>query len=141
MAPTPKPPDQRVRRNKDQPQWTKLRADEDQEVPAWPLGTKPGVRALAYWTALWKSPMAAMFTALDQLPLARLAQLHSKALSGDLKAQAAAMALEDRYGISPKSRRSLQWEIEQGGGDASPNDQPVDDEVARRRDRRARLAS
>lgn len=141
MAPLTKPPGQRDRRNKDQAEWRKLQAPEDVVIPEWPLSVDQSVDALAYWNSLWRSPMAAMFTAADHLPLARLAMLHADALGGVKGAAAAAMALEDRYGISPKARRSLQWEIEQAGGDASPSVQPVDDEVAKRRERRKRLAS
>jgi hypothetical protein len=82
--------------------------------------------------AIWTSPMAVTFTKADEYALTRLCSLvdrRDRVEAGDPEVFAAAAVdgevtvirsfdgdaeirqLEDRYGLSPLSRRKLQWEI------------------------------
>ena len=60
--------------------------------------------------------MATMWEDADVDGLVRLAQLRDEFHRGDLPTGAlgAVQALEDRYGLNPRSRRMLQWEITRG---------------------------
>lgn len=113
MAPLPKPRGQTRRRNVDQPNWKQLPADgrkgKAPELPKheWLDSTK------AWWETLWSSPMAAAWLDADVDALARLAFLRDDFARGGAPATClpAMQALEDRFGLSPKARRALQWEI------------------------------
>jgi hypothetical protein len=113
MPPTPKPPGQRRRRNLDQPKWKHLPAEGNQapapELPGddW-LGS-----TLEWWATIWASPMATVWVDADVDGLARLACLRDAFARGDAAVSAlpSIQALEDRYGLNPKGRRMLQWEI------------------------------
>ena len=117
MPPLPKPPGQRVRRNKDQSEWKQLPAGGSglkapalpTKKPAWLKSTK------TKWERLWASPMATTFTDADGIALERMALLWDEIARGDTSAGklGAVQQLEDRFGLSPKGRRQLQWEIKQ----------------------------
>lgn len=132
MAPLPKPPGQRVRRNAGQSQWSKLpgggRRDAlpDLGLPAATPATE------AWWAEVWASPMAAMFLDADVPGLRRLALLLEAVNLGDLRTEILSeiRQLEDRYGLSPKARRALQWEV--GAAEEAP---PAAAPVARDRSR------
>ena len=116
MAPTPKPPNQRRRRNAGQAQWKTLPA-EGRVAPA---PDHPGDDWLANtidrWMNIWASPMATVWLESDIDALIRLARFRDDFHRDQLPASAfgAMQALEDRFGLSPKSRRALQWEVAQG---------------------------
>jgi hypothetical protein len=59
--------------------------------------------------------MATVWMESDVKPLIRLAELIEREERGEgsVAALAQITALEDRYGLSPKARRALQWEVEQ----------------------------
>lgn len=69
---------------------------------------------VGWWEQAWRSPMAVVWAEnpTDFFALVRLAALMAEAMSGDTRAAAEARQLEDRLGLSPLSRRRLQWEIE-----------------------------
>lgn len=121
MAPTPKPPGQRRRRNLSQPQWTQLpssgRRGKAPELPSaeWLPST------CAWWATIWSSPMATAWQVADIDSLIRLARLRDDFARGELPVSAlgAMQGLEDRFGLSPKSRRALQWEVSRGEEDVS----------------------
>ena len=123
VAPLPKPPEQRVRRNAGQAAWRQLPAAEPFRTPpplpakrpAWLKSTR------SWWAVLWSSPMAAAYLEADVDALVRLARLKDDEARGALAPAAlgAMQQLEDRFGLSPKARRVLMWEIEQAGRDAS----------------------
>ena len=77
MAPTPKPPGHRRRRNSDQPTWRQLPAEGragkppalPRKRPAWLKSTRE------WWATLWASPMATAYVEADVEPLVRLARL------------------------------------------------------------------
>lgn len=116
MPPTPKPPGQRVRRNKDQPQWRSLSASgRNGRAPACP--TKWLAATKTWWKTIWASPMALAWVDADVPALLRLGSMidlinrstkPSSLMLGEIR------QLEDRFGLSPKSRRMLQWEITAG---------------------------
>ena len=115
MAPTPKPPGQRVRRNAAQPQWRTLpregRQGDAPDLPdrEWLPST------LEWWRQVWASPMAVAYEEADVESLVRLARLKDDFDKGDIGTSAlpAMQQLEDRFGLSPKARRALQWEVAQ----------------------------
>lgn len=123
MAPLPKPPEQRVRRNVGQASWRQLPAVRPFSVPpslppkkpAWLKSTRD------WWRVLWASPMAAAYLEADVDALVRLARLKDDEARGALPPSAlgAMQQLEDRFGLSPKARRALQWEIQQAAPAAS----------------------
>lgn len=123
MAPTPKPPGQRRRRNADQSQWRSLPVEgRDGPVPGLPDRESGWLDStLAWWETLWRSPMAAVYEDADLDPLVRLAHLRDAVARDDAPATAltAMQQLEDRFGLSPKSRRALQWEIHRAEGEAA----------------------
>jgi hypothetical protein len=128
MAGQTKPPGQRVRRNIAE-QWRKLDG-EGREAP--PLNRLPGRRRWLeqtrdWWADLWASPMALAYLVADEGGLQRLAKLKDKENRGELGAteMVAMLSLEDRYGLNPKARRALQWEVSQGGGFGDPKEPPT----------------
>lgn len=109
MPPAPKPPGQRVRRNKDQQSWKALPSAKPFKrpptcPPKWSAATKK------WWKLIWESPMAAVWLESDVPALIRLGNLleipkQSALIVGEIR------QIEDRFGLSPKSRRMLQWYI------------------------------
>src|SRR5215213_9442178 len=117
MAPLPKPPGQRVRQGTTQASWRTLPPAEPfnrppplpAKKPAWHKATRE------WWATLWRSPMAAVYLEADVAALVRLARLKDDEERGELPATGliAMQQLEDRFGLSPKARRALQWEVAQ----------------------------
>lgn len=115
MAPVPKAPGQRRRRNADQSKWRQLpasgRCGEPPKLPAKrPAWLK---RTREWWATIWASPMAAAWEDADVDGLVRLAELKDLFARGKAPATAlpAMQQLEDRYGLNPKSRQQLLWQI------------------------------
>lgn len=143
MPRNPNPPGQRRRRNKDAPKWKKAAGGKG-KIPPMPGGTKATSAARSYWRSLWTSPVAGMYLEIDKFPLARAATLHSKVLTNEATAteQAELRQLEMALGVTPLARRKLQWEVESAAGPGAATDQqPVDDELAKRRQARRKAAS
>jgi hypothetical protein len=125
-GPVPKPPGLRQRRNKVSTRSLLPSAQESRKrkVPALPQRDskteKWHPKVLEWWSAVWKSPMAAEFLEADMRGgLFLLAELQQKrwttndvkefvALSSEIRQQ------EVRFGLSPIDRRRLQWEVEKG---------------------------
>lgn len=121
----PKPPGQRVRRNKDQPQWQTLDPDGP-GLKAPPLpdrfdGEDWSDLTQKRWKALWASPMAINYLDADLPALERMADYWQRVEEGRATAAqtSAVTQLEDRFGLSPKGRRQLQWEIKKGEAEIS----------------------
>lgn len=126
MAPTPKPPGQRRRRNAGQTQWTELPGDGRRgDVPVLP-GENWLESTLEWWETIWRSPMATVWQDADIDALVRLARLRDEFRRGDLPVSAlgAVQQLEDRFGLSPKARRQLQWEVGHAEGSEPAREQP-----------------
>jgi hypothetical protein len=113
MGAVPKPPAQRVRRNAGHAGWRTLPAAEPFTPPAAGRGWLESTKA--WWATLWASPMATTYQAADVPVLVRLGEMVDARARGTLGATetVAMTALEDRFGLSPKARRALQWEISQ----------------------------
>lgn len=113
MPTSPKPKGQRRRRNAGQAQWKQLppegRTDPAPDLP----GDEWLASTIDWWMTIWASPMATIWIESDVDSLIRLARMRDDFHRGELpvSAFAAVQALEDRFGLSPKSRRNLQWEI------------------------------
>lgn len=143
MGSLPQPPGQTVRRNLDQPGWTTYdEAEAPTEAPKWPGEFPPLPEAKAYWDAIWTSPMARAFLPVDVVQVARICRMHAKEIRGDLSVtgQAELRMLEDSFGISPRSRRTLRWEIERAAPGASTAAQPLDKQRSRRQSAKSRLS-
>jgi len=71
---------------------------------------------IEWWKTIWTSPMATAWEDADVDSIIRLARMRDDFHRGELPVSAfsAMQALEDRFGLSPKSRRGLQWEIGKG---------------------------
>ena len=114
-GPVPKPEGARRRRNSgSKPRRLPVSGGKLRKVPALPgkTGMLPATRA--WWATVWASPMAAVYIEADVPALARLAGLLDRVQRGDTSSRllGEVRALEDRFGLSPLSRRRLQWELE-----------------------------
>lgn len=95
--------------------------------------------SIAWWATIWASPMAEEWVDADVPGLVALAFLVDEFWRTGNREIAAEIRMQQReYGLSPLSRRSLQWEIirvkraERGQPEATP---------VRRKDPRLRLVS
>lgn len=127
MPALPKPRATVVRRNA--ANWRMLPAAEPFDVPP-PLPERDAGWLDAtrrWWGRLWSSPMGSAYLEADLGPLVRLAELEDARARGTLSATGmlAMTALEDRFGISPKARRALQWEVAQAEREQESS-QPAD---------------
>lgn len=111
MGPTPKDPKTRQRRN--------LRstaavvdaspAVRPEELETWHVNTK------AWWTVIWASPISSEWVDADVPGLVALAQLVDDFWTADAvdraKRHAEVRMASAQFGLSPMSRRQLQWEV------------------------------
>ena len=117
-GPTPKDAMLRQRRNKASTRAT-LTATEEQRkrAPALPKraeGQEWHPLTRAWWSAVWKSPMAAEFLGADVHGLYRLAVLVDQFWVSPSKELAAEIRLQQQaYGLSPLDRRRLEWTVGQ----------------------------
>lgn len=114
MAPSPKPPGQRVRRNKDQPQWKTLPAARPFTPPDAPEQWSEATRD--WWERIWASPMATLWIDSDVpnlLGLGDLMELPKKSAEH----YAEIRQMRAHYGLTPASRKSLMWNITQAEAD------------------------
>lgn len=114
-----KPAGLRQRRNKTSTRAT-LRAVENPDIPELPdhLDWHPAVRD--WWVDCWSSPMAPEWAQSDRHNLYMAARLMQQVWDPTTSAASRVVsATEARHilkecGLTPMSRRSLQWEIERG---------------------------
>src|SRR4051812_14288629 len=121
MPALPAEPGARRRRNLNQSQWRGLPADGRKGrapacPPKWSKATKD------WWKIIWRSPMATVWLESDIPALTLLGDLRNMAeptaaILGEIR------QIEDRFGLSPKSRRMLQWQIEPA--DAGGNQEDI----------------
>lgn len=89
-----------------------------------------------WWRGVWRSPMAAAFLPADVPVLARLAGLRQDFVeSGDVKVLPEIRQLEDRFGMSPRARQQLHWEVV-----AEESERPATVHRLRQHDPRLKLA-
>lgn len=116
-GPLPKKPEIRQRRNRsasrallpaDQP---RLRAPR---LPARPDGKVWHVMARRFWQTIWSSPVHLEFIRADEPALLRLVFLvDSFWRSGNLAVAKEIRMLEREFGLTPLSRRRLEWTVAQ----------------------------
>ncbi|KKL66590.1 hypothetical protein LCGC14_2143450, partial [marine sediment metagenome] len=80
-------------------------------------------QVIEWWQDIWQSPMAAEFVHADRHGLYRLARLQQDFWRAPSKKDRVAIdreirPLEAEFGLTPISRRRLQWEIARGEGAA-----------------------
>jgi len=111
MAPIPKPPGTRRRRNR-APEPVTLPASYGCRAPALPRIRDWRPETRDWWGDLWHSPMAGEFVPVDRYALYRLAVLVDEFYGEpDPKLAAEIRATEALFGLSPVARRRLAWEI------------------------------
>lgn len=121
MAPQPKHPSARARRNKTST-IAVLRAVENARIPDPPKHQDWHPLALDWWCSAWTSPMRQEWTESDEHGIIRMLALqHAYWTHFDSGEYRGLSSLENSfnasarmYGLSPMARRSLQWQIEQG---------------------------
>lgn len=117
-GPTAKDPTLRARRNKTTTRAT-LTERKNAKIPPLPKGTRWHQQVRDWWKRAWSSPMVPEWTESDIDALymaARLMQMlweectpgEAKSLAGEIR------QLLSQCGLTPMSRRSLQWEIDRG---------------------------
>ncbi len=96
---------------------------------------------IAWWDTIWASPMAAEWVDADVPGLVALAFLVDEFWRTGNREMAAEIRMQQReYGLSPLSRRSLQWEVIRV--QRAERGQPMPSAVpTRRKDPRLRLVS
>lgn len=118
MPPKPKDPSLVARRNRTSTRAV-LTPQSNPKVPALPKGIRWHQQVRDWWKRAWSSPMVPEWTESDIDALymaARLMQMlwgdvtpnEAKAVAGEIR------QLLAQCGLTPMSRRSLQWEIERG---------------------------
>lgn len=114
MAPLPKHPSTRARRNKVSGART-LSVVHDVEIPALPDVRLWHPLTESWWDDIWASPMAPEFDHSDVHGLFLLAMLvdafwvePSTTLASEIRLQ------RQCFGLTPIDRRRLQWEIDRG---------------------------
>lgn len=110
-GPAPKPAALRQRKNKTSTRST-LRNDIRVVMPDLPEGDWLPI-TVQWWRDLWSSPMAPEYHSSDVHGLLIVAALRDAFWREPSKDLAAELRLQHReFGLSPLSRRQLQWEIE-----------------------------
>ncbi len=111
----PQPPKfEPARRNARNGPVTLPAAGRDGDVPVWPLSTDATGDEAGAWRQLWATPQAVAWEQLGWTrTVARYCRLLVACEQPDASAamHAAATALEDRLGLTPKAMRLLLWQI------------------------------
>jgi hypothetical protein len=114
----PKPKEQRTRTNKTM--GATLARDSSGIAPVLPGIDELSSYARDYWEIIWNSPMGTVYLDADIPALVRLTELvHVWHLLKDNTVLMEIRQLEDRFGLSPLSRRRLEWEISKADPEAS----------------------
>jgi hypothetical protein len=113
-GPLPKPASQRRRRNRASTATT-LRALQPVAIPRLPV-KKPHPLTRSFWRELWESPITPELTSVDVSGLLMLAVLVEDFHRADSVIERINVSREIRlrgaeFGLTPISRRRLQWEI------------------------------
>lgn len=117
-GPMPKDPAIRQRRNKSTsravlPAETRLRIRAPR-LPKLPEGETWHPEAEHFWAAIWSSPMSAEFVRADEPALRRLVLMVNAFWNHPgLELAKEIRALEREFGLTPLSRRRLEWTIAQ----------------------------
>lgn len=116
-GPMPKPPALRQRRNKSSTramligETPRLRAPR---LPDLPEGEEWHPMAREFWKTIWASPVHLEFLRADEPALFRLVALvHAFWTYGKLEVAKEIRLLEREFGLTPLSRRRLEWTVAQ----------------------------
>jgi hypothetical protein len=84
---------------------------------------------LKWWDAIWSGPVAKHWLLADVASLELLADLRDQVARGDGRAMLfrEIRAVEDRFGLSPVSRRRLGWDVARGSPEVSSDASGGDD--------------
>ncbi len=83
-------------------------------LPALPEGTDWHPMAVKFWHVIWDSPMSYTFLRADEPALFRLLMLVNMFwLTGGLAVAREIRMLEREFGLTPLSRRRLEWTVAQ----------------------------
>lgn len=116
-GPPPKPKGQRQRRNTTSTA-ASFEASAAQRIEL-PEGRDWHPLTLAWWNTIWDSPMVAEWVDADVPALVLLADLVNRYWTeGDAKLAAEIRMQQREFGLSPLSRRTLQWEIKRAKSEA-----------------------
>lgn len=128
MPPAPKPAAQRQRKNRTTTAavleaGAALRITLPERNPDWHPMTR------SWWAVIWASPMTGEWVDADTpglLALARLVDAFWSAEAGDAAKIHAEIRMASReFGLSPLSRRSLQWEVKRVTSPVRPAPAPA----------------
>jgi hypothetical protein len=117
-GPLPKDPKLRQRRNRTAtrallPAEAKVRVRRPR-MPALPDGKKWHPMAIKFWSVVWSSPMSFTFLHADEPALFRLLMLVNIFWwEGSLAVAKEIRMLEREFGLTPLSRRRLEWTVAQ----------------------------
>lgn len=139
MGRTPKLPEER--RNRAVP-----RAGEWQQLPKEGYkGPIPSLKGLglapathAWWKKIWRTPMATMWQPGDVPALIELATLRERLMDGKVTVAPEVRLRSDEFGLTPKGRQERRWLVVDEP--LHLEEEPTDELVARRRERKQRLA-
>ncbi len=118
-GPNPKDPSLRARRNKTATRAT-LKPQDNPDIPELPKGTRWYPQVRDWWQRTWSSPMVPEWTESDTDGLYICAKLmqqfwNPKTPPSVCKQLAAEIRqILGQCGLTPMSRRALQWEIDRG---------------------------
>lgn len=123
-SPTPKAAALRQRRNR---HTTSTQVDATTATkPELPF--KPHAMTKLWWDTIWSSPISAEWVDADVPGLLGLGQLVDDFWTADraerTKAHAEVRMASREFGLSPFSRRQLQWEVRRVEAASSPKEQP-----------------
>jgi hypothetical protein len=124
MPPAPKHPSVRQRRNR---VTTATSVDAARAVkPELPFTANP--MTIIWWNTIWSSPISEEWVDADVPGLLALGQLVDDFWTVDrverTKAHAEVRMASREFGLSPFSRRQLQWEVRRVEAASSPKEQP-----------------
>jgi hypothetical protein len=125
-----KPPGQRVRRNKDAPQWKTLDAAAPATPP--PAPEHWSAETVEWWRLIWESPMAKIWIQSDVPNLRALGEL-MELPKKSAEHYAEIRQMRAHYGLTPASRKSLMWNIPLEDAPAAEAEEPKQSNVRRMR--------
>jgi hypothetical protein len=124
--PTPKPPGQRARRNKDPIQFRTVAAEAalQPDLPAtMPDGTDWPAKTIGWWAMWGRSPLTTEFTENDWEELADTAILHGKLWTGNVSVATELRMRVANFGATPSDRAKLR--IQFAMADRADAERPV----------------
>jgi hypothetical protein len=105
-------------------EWFRLPEGREGAPPPLPRHTEWEPATRAWWKQIWATPMATQWTEGDVPALIELAALRQHLLSNFQTSLAAEVRLRsDSFGLTPKGRQSLRWELPRD--ESEPKSKPI----------------